>query len=580
MKLTWCFVLVNLVIIVQSFNLKGCWNADQKKTETVATALAIVLEKLSTQNAPVIKVIIRKTIPCQFEYIFEKVMKKNQVKFAVNIMSENSKYRETDFADKQSTFLPCDGLPTHLNISNNKVVLMYCPGMTAEELHTQVDRFSHEYPKGRSLKILIEHEDKFIDLMSTDHFTANQSKCRRLQLVHTNRFLMHEKRWQSEKFLTQPKRNFHGCEMRVTVFKVIDFVNILHDYHEHDDGSLEVKGLYVDIIKATAEKFNFSIYFMLTWPTKYKQKYKAFVEDDVILYERNTQPYSSNAFLYFINYIFLIPPGELYSDTEKLFMPLELEVWIASIITIFVALLTVQIINRLSRTVQNFVYGRNVTTPTLNIMIAFVGGGQMILPRRNFARFLLILFIFFSLIIRTCHQSKLFTYLQGDFVKSEITSIEELRERQFLFYDESQFFNYKNHIPKIKHRAFYKAEEARETFEKTLEPSLEVAVLTSDVAVAFVKSSFSSGVTSLNVLKETLYGKFMQFPHKEKSLPREQIDEVIGRLHSAGLIDLWYKRNFKYKSQSTESEPTPLTVEHLKAGFVVRSLITCCNAIK
>jgi len=55
-------------------------------------------------------------------------------------------------------------------------------------------------------------------------------------------------------------------------------------------------------------------------------------------------------------------------------------------------------------------------------------------PRRNFARFLLMLFIIWSLIFRTCYQGLLFEYLQGDGRKPPIKSIKELLSRNLTYF--------------------------------------------------------------------------------------------------------------------------------------------------
>jgi len=52
--------------------------------------------------------------------------------------------------------------------------------------------------------------------------------------------------------------------------------------------------------------------------------------------------------------------------------------------------------------------------PALNVLSVFFGLGQMILPGRNFARFLLMLFIIWSLIVTTGYQSVMFEHLQTD----------------------------------------------------------------------------------------------------------------------------------------------------------------------
>jgi len=237
-------------------------------------------------------------------------------------------------------------------------------------------------------------------------------------------------------------------------------------------------------------------------------------------------------------------------------------------------LLVIQIINRLSKKVQNFVYGRNVTTPSLNIMIAFVGGGQVTLPGRSFARFLLILFIFFSLIIRTCHQSKYLEYLQGDFVKSEIQSIDEIIERNLSVYVQEGFINDVPAFDGFKKFIEYETNDFLEVFEKTLDPDFQGVVLTTDFFRAVVEFHARIDEAPLKHLKDPIVGTFFRFPHKPESFLKEQINEMINRLHSAGLIILWYDRKFGIKIKpEKESEPKPLTMSHLTVGFIVSLLM-------
>ncbi len=49
-------------------------------------------------------------------------------------------------------------------------------------------------------------------------------------------------------------------------------------------------------------------------------------------------------------------------------------------------------------------------------------------------RFILILVIVWSLIIRTCYQSMLYEFLQTDMRKPAVTTFRDLRERNFTFY--------------------------------------------------------------------------------------------------------------------------------------------------
>lgn len=107
----------------------------------------------------------------------------------------------------------------------------------------------------------------------------------------------------------------------------------------------------------------------------------------------------------------MVPPGESYTSFEKVFLPFKDEVWIWIIITFAAVFITIFVLYLTPKYVQNFVFGRNVTTPSLNVWIAFCGLGQ---TTRNFAGFLLMSFILFSLIIRTAYQGKSFEFLQKD----------------------------------------------------------------------------------------------------------------------------------------------------------------------
>jgi len=582
MKFLRSFVFVSLLIYVQnSHGFKKRYYDDLETIESASTALITLLEKsVAYSNQPVIDVVLYKEYVPKQDYIFEKLMEKNRGMFSVK--THDLKILHTRSTHSILGITLVVGVYNELGslISNMMPLIFYCPDLTIEKLGQF--RGVLKYPQFLNAQFIVKQNNQFIDLYSVAYFTANDSSCRSGQLVQTNRFLINESRWLTNEFLPKPRRNFHGCELVVSLKNDSSmFINFI----EHENKTLETSGIMIDIIKEAAKTFNFSIFFNAVgskFNIKLSDKLLAEYEQiqkfygswpsypDLDFNSLKTKNISSDYIIY-KKYVYLIPPGELYSDAEKLFKPLELEVWIATFVTIVIALLTVQIINRLSRQVQNLVFGRNVSTPSLNIMIAFVGGGQFTLPRGNFARILLMIFILFSLIIRTCHQSKLFEYLQADIIKSEIQSIDELIERNVIIYIPKGLSEASATFQRFKNKfVTYEMKDQQEIFEKTIDPKFDGAVLTEDYILAAIEAQYMSGATSLKVLKEEEFGGFKQFPHHDYSLLREQINELIGRLHSAGLIEYWNKKAFKFQNKpQEESEPTQLTMDHLKAGFVV-----------
>lgn len=114
----------------------------------------------------------------------------------------------------------------------------------------------------------------------------------------------------------------------------------------------------------------------------------------------------------FEEYRVLIPVGESFSTYDKLISPFDLQTWLLIIFTFLSAFFVIFAVNLTNSDVRNFVFGKNVTSPTLNIAMLFFGLSQVKVPRRNFSRYLVIVFILYSMIIRTCYQSKMFEHMQ------------------------------------------------------------------------------------------------------------------------------------------------------------------------
>jgi hypothetical protein len=70
----------------------------------------------------------------------------------------------------------------------------------------------------------------------------------------------------------------------------------------------------------------------------------------------------------------------------------------------------------------------------MNLLAALVGGTQSRLPKRNFARFLLILFLLFSIVIRTLYQGSFYQLLNSNQQKEPVKSLEEMMSKGFNFY--------------------------------------------------------------------------------------------------------------------------------------------------
>ena len=109
--------------------------------------------------------------------------------------------------------------------------------------------------------------------------------------------------------------------------------------------------------------------------------------------------------------------------------------WIAITVKLLISLLTTMCLTFLPARARKFIAGRDIQSPTMNIFSIFLTGGQVGTPGRNFARFLFTLFVIWSLIIRTCHQSMLFELMQADLRRPWIKTLDELFESNLTLHD-------------------------------------------------------------------------------------------------------------------------------------------------
>lgn len=279
--------------------------------------------------------------------------------------------------------------------------LVYIANGTKADIPPMSDGFSID-----NVNFLVNETEASIELVTSYMFS--ERKCRSIQLVTINVFERATMRWENQNFYPEKYRNFHGCNVTL---------GYTHAGH--------LEGIFYKAYHTWSESLNFTIH------TEYRKPSADVVATAVEQYDLIDATSGYPIGIY--EFKLLIPPGELFTSLEKLFLTFDYEVWLAIIGTLVMGLVVIQVVNLCSLKVRNFVFGTNIKTPTLNLAEIFLTGGQLKVPGRNFARFHFVLFSIWCLIIRTCYQSELFKHLQADERKQEAKSIAELIAMNFSF---------------------------------------------------------------------------------------------------------------------------------------------------
>ena len=327
------------------------------------------------------------------------------------------------FADKMN----CGKSETNSELNH----LIYCEGLQKskiEEILTQ-----------KTFQTFLLYEDDQITLNAMTQFTKHT--CGVKQLVEINRFIDSERKWLTEKFLLLTYENFHGCELWIGYGDKngLPFSN----FTSFQDKNTSIEGILVKLVEALSTHLNFTFNHF----PEDRDQVSPDLTFDVYTIQGSEFGFPLTGPICSTSSVFIVPPGKTYCSWEKLFMPFDRETWkwlAASFIIAFLVILLTKLSK--SSSINDFVIGTNVSSPALNVIGIFMGIGQIMLPRRNIARFLFTNFLLFCLIMRTAYQGKYFEFLTSDMTKKPIGSIEELKRKNFTVYQDIRFSVHESEI--------------------------------------------------------------------------------------------------------------------------------------
>lgn len=206
----------------------------------------------------------------------------------------------------------------------------------------------------------------------------------------TNIYNPKKKQWKNFALAVKRLNDFNNCSLVFCILRAPE-----RPLDDNDEFVIFFKSIF----SAIGSKLNFRFDFK---DDVFEKK-----DNDVFLYIGDLL--KSNAYQIFVivsdAYVLAHNTGEPYGEFEKLILPFDFPTWI--LIWLFFGsgiLLIILIKTKLSEEQQKFVFGSRVKTPIFNMMVSFFGQSHNILPGRNFARYHLMIFILFCLVIRTGYQ--------------------------------------------------------------------------------------------------------------------------------------------------------------------------------
>lgn len=275
-----------------------------------------------------------------------------------------------------------------------------------------------------------------------------ENACHQTNPIVINEFC---ENWNDKDFFPFKFRNFHNCTLRAGTFEYAPAVI----KRENDDS---LHGSDIELIRGLQTILNFHLNLTFSEePDAYGLTYdngtvtglKVLLLDNELdlLFGLYYATYPNCKYMacsqpYFAVAITIIVPQRSLTSLQKFFVPFKLSLWLALALLLFIAILVIAIVEFKIKFARNFVIGRNIRNPYVQMITAFFGNSTEHLPRRNFARFLLMTFILFALIMRTVYIAGLFKFLQSDTKVTSIKSVNDLVENDYKIYALSHFVFY------------------------------------------------------------------------------------------------------------------------------------------
>ncbi|XP_013104470.2 uncharacterized protein LOC106085017 [Stomoxys calcitrans] len=384
--------------------------------------------------------------------------------------------------------------------------------------------------------------------------------------------------------------NMHGCDVKIATWTFMPYMSVHKDPQTNE---YRLGGIEGTLIGLLSNLMNFTIIVTAPDPKEWGDIYpnktatgaiKMIIEEEVnitvLSYTHNKV--SGIAMSPSLSYLSLpfylaIPAGSPMSPLERLMKPFHLVTWICLGFIFLSGTVLIYYIRYMGKSQHmDFVYGRGNRIPFTNFIATLFGGpvyGKV--PYRNFARFILVVWIWNTTVLRTAYTSVLFTILQDSNVRSCMTSFKDVVERNYTIYTFPELLQILEMLdPKPKTRLIEGANRVSEMFAKISDPNDndKVAMCNLEYTIRWYNQLHPH--RRVQILQQPLLTAPIVFFMPRHSYVRFQLNELISKILEAGIMQR-YASMYLYTTLGTraQGEPSPLSFKLLLGIFVVYAVL-------
>ncbi|ALC49725.1 Ir7c [Drosophila busckii] len=394
-------------------------------------------------------------------------------------------------------------------------------------------------------------------------------------------------RW---RFFDTKLDDMHGCELITVTFEHRPFVMIDRSPTELTDGE-RLHGIEGMIFRLMAERMNFTIKLIeqvdhdrgVVLPngttTGAMSKIvggSANITFACFMYnkERSENMLPSISYTSF-PIVLCVPGGQPMSPLQRLINPLGDKTWMCLLICLALGFGIIAAMRLYgTRRQRDFVLGESNRVACLVFWMTLLGGLHMQPPRRNFARYLLTLWLLLALVLRAAYTGEMYLLLQDGRVREPLTTLAEVLAKQYMFHLIPAMQPLFRDLLPVMH---YKLEDFYERSLVRLRDDEHAQIVVPLIEPSVAIFNLNSGVErpGLTVLPQPLVTAPLTIYMRPHSFLKQRMDSLIINMMSSGLVQRYrhmYLDRIEFPGRRKRSkEPTKLSLWQL--GGVLASYL-------
>lgn len=276
-----------------------------------------------------------------------------------------------------------------------------------------------------------------------------------------------------------------------------------------------------------------------------------------------------------------IPKGRPMSPYVRLTRPFKYIIWSCLSSSLLLGMMIILSIKLLNKThISHFVFGNINRIPLTNLWSTLFGSSiSGTLPTRNFARYILAVWLFYTLILRNAYIGELFIILQDGRAQTTLKTINEIVLKNYTIYTSRT-------LEELLHYSLGKANlEFMDTTKPAFVPNLlkemqnnenlKKVIILLGPTVQYFNRGLRNFNQRINVLPEILFTVPITLYMRPHSYLKRHINDVIMNIMSSGLIkqsESYYLES-QFDTIKPDQVPIALTVWLLFGLFSVYSVL-------